>query len=219
LLYLYIIVAGTFAALFVRGRLVASGDAEATARNIQDHETLFRVGFTGELLHIACDVAVAVILYALLRPVDRYLSLLAALFRLTADIILAIASVSHFATLRLLSGADYLQTLLPEQRHTLALLAMKLQGDTYAICLWFFAFACLSAGYLIFKSGYLPKAVGALLALAGVCYAVNSLAHFLSPPFAALLDPAIYLPIFVAELSLALWLLVKGVDRAGWPER
>jgi len=212
-------VAGTFAALFVRGRLVVSGDAEATARNILANETLFRIGFTGELLHLACDVAVAVILYALLRPVNRYVSLLAAFFRLAADLILAIASLSHFATLRLLGGSDYLKTFTPEQRHTLALLAMKLHGDGYAICLWFFAFACLSAGYLIFKSGYLPKAIGALLALAGVCYAINSLAHFLAPSFAAMLDPAIFLPIFVAELSLALWLVVKGVDAAGWEAR
>ena len=207
--------AGTFAALFVRGRLVVP-DAEATARNILAHETLFRVGFSGELLHIACDVAVAMLLYALLRPVGRYVSLMAAFFRLAADVILAVASVSHFAALRLIRGSDYLGTFTPEQRNTLALLAMRLHGDAYAICLLIFAFACLAAGYLIFKSGYLPNVIGALLALAGACYLVNSLAHFLSPPFAAMLDPAIFLPIFVGELSLALWLLVKGVDTTRW---
>jgi hypothetical protein len=212
-------VAGTFAALFVRGRLVVSRDAEATARNILSNESLFRLGFSGELLHIACDVVVAVLLYALLRPVHRYVSLMAAFFRLAADLILAIASIAHFATLRLITGSDYLGTFTPQQRNTLALLAMKLHGEAYAICLWFFAFACLSGGYLIVKSGYLPKAIGALLAVAGTCYAVNSLAHFLSPAFAALLDPAIFLPIFVAELSLALWLLVKGVNTAKWQER
>jgi hypothetical protein len=155
-LYLYIIVAGMFAELFVRGKLVVGNDAAATARNITGNETLFRLGFSGEILHLACDVAVAVLLYALLRPVDRYISLLAAFMRLACLLILAMSSLSHFATLRLLGDADFLKTFSTEQRQTLALLAMKLHADGYAISLVFFGFACLSAGYLIYRSGYLP---------------------------------------------------------------
>ena len=80
-LYLYIIAAGTFA-MFVRSRLVVPADAATTATNIIDNELLFRIGFSGELLHLAFDVAVAVILYLLLRPVDRNVALLAAFMRL-----------------------------------------------------------------------------------------------------------------------------------------
>lgn len=127
--------------------------------------------------------------------------------------------LSHFATLRLLGGADYLQTFAADQLHTLALLAMKLHGDGYAISLVFFGFACLSLGYLIFRSSYLPRTIGALLAIAGICYLTNSFAHFLSPTFAATLFPALFVPIFVAELSLALWLIVKGVATAKWKTR
>lgn len=124
-----------------------------------------------------------------------------------------------FAALRLLDGAGYLKTFQPDQLHTLALLAMKLHGDGYAISLVFFAFACLALGYLIFRSSYLPKTIGVLLAIAGGCYLVNSFAHFLDPAFAATLFPAIFVPIFVAELSLTLWLIVKGVDVAKWEAR
>jgi hypothetical protein len=218
-LYLYIIVAGMFAELFVRSRLVVHADAAATASNIMANERLFRIGFSGELLHVAFDVVVATILYALLRPVDRYAALLAAFMRLAADIILAVASVSHFVTLRLLADADYLNTFQPNQLHTLALLALKLHGDGYAICLLFFGFACLALGYLIFRSSYLPRIIGVLMAIAGACYLLNSFAHFLAPVFAATLFPALFVPIFVAELSLALWLLVKGVDAPKWEER
>lgn len=214
-LYLYIIVAGIFAELFVRSRLVST-DAAATANNIMANEAMFRIGASGELLHLACDVAVAVILYALLRPIDRNIALLAALMRFACDIVLAVASLSHFAALRLLDDADYLKAFQPDQLHTLALLAMKLHGDAYAISLVFFAFACLALGYLIFRSGYLPKTIGVLLAIAGTCYLVNSFAHFLDPAFAATLFPAIFVPIFIAELSLTLWLIVKGVDVAKW---
>ena len=186
-LYLYIFVAGSFAELFVRSKLVVTRDAAATAANIMANESMFRLGFSGELLHLAFDVAVAVILYALLRPVDRNVALLAAFMRLACDVILAVASLSHFAALQLLGGADYLKTFQPDQIHSLALLAMKLHGDGYAISLVFFGFACLSLGYLIVRSGYLPRTIGALLAIAGACYLINSFAHFIHPGFGAAL--------------------------------
>lgn len=218
-LYLYIIAVGTFAEVFVRSRLVVPADAAATAHNILANELLFRIGFSAELLHLACDVAVAMILYALLRPVDRNIALLATFMRLACLIILATASLSHFVALRLLGDAPYLETFPPDQRHALALLAMKLHGDGYAISLVFFGFACLSLGYLIFRSSYLPRTIGALLVIAGFCYLFNSFTHFVNPAFAATLFPALFVPIFVAELSLALWLIVKGVDAVKWKER
>jgi hypothetical protein len=219
-LYLYIFAAGSFAELFVRSKLIVSGNAGATAANIMASESLFRLGFSGELLHLSCDVAVAMLLYALLRPVDRNIALLAAFMRLACDLILATASLSHFAALHLLGGSEYLKSFQPDQLHSLALLAMKLHGDGYAISLMFFGFACFSLGYLIFRSGYLPRTIGALLAIAGACYLINSFAHFLYPATgAALFNAGILVPCFVAELSLTLWLLVKGVNVAKWEER
>jgi hypothetical protein len=106
-LYLYIIVAGSFAELFVRSKLVVSRDAAATAANIMASESLFRLGFSGELLHLACDVAVAMLLYALLRSVDRNIALLAAFMRLACDLILATVSLSHFAALHLLGDSEF----------------------------------------------------------------------------------------------------------------
>jgi hypothetical protein len=218
-LYLYIFVAGSFAEMFVRSRLVVPTDAAATARNITANESLFRLGFSGELLHLALDVAVAVLLFALLRPVGRHLALLAAFARVACDLVLAVASLGHFAALRLLSGADVLAAFSAEQLHALALLAMRLHGDGYAISLVFFGFACLALGVLVVRSTFLPRLLGALLLVAGACYLVNSFAYFLSPRLAATLFPAILVPAFVAELSLTLWLIVKGVDAARWEKK
>jgi hypothetical protein len=215
-LYLYIFVAGLFAEAFVRGRLVVPGDAAATAANVLGNETLFRIGFTGELLHLVADVVIAAILYVLFRPVDRAVALIAAFMRLASAVILAVSSIAHFAALRLLSGAAYLEALDAGQREAWALTALRLQADGYAICLLFFGVACLSLGWLILKSGLIPRAIGGLLAIAGLCYFANSLAGFLAPAFAATLFPAILVPAAVAELSLALWLVVKGVDAAKW---
>jgi hypothetical protein len=218
-LYLYIIVAGSFAEIFVRSRLVVTADAAATARNILGNELLFRVGFSGELLHLACDVAVAVLLYALLVPVDRYVALLAALMRVACDVVLAVASLSHFAALRLLAAAGPAERFPPDQREALALLAMRLHGDAYAISLVFFGLACLALGYLLFRSGFLPRPLGVLLVIAGACYLASSFGHFLVPGRAATIFPALFVPVFVAELSLTLWLIAKGVDAARWHER
>lgn len=219
ILYLYIIGAGTLAEIFVRSRLIVSTDAAATASNIMANEFLFRVGFSGELLHLAFDVVVAVILYALFKPIDPNIALLAAFMRFACDIVLAVASLSHFAALKLFADAEYLKTFTPDQLHTLALLGLKLHGDGYAISLVFFGFACLSLGYLIFRSGFLPRTLGALMVVAGVCYLVNSFSHFLFPAFAARLFPGLFVPIFVAELSLAAWLTVKGLNLAKWNEK
>jgi hypothetical protein len=215
-LYAYIIAAGIFAEVFVRSRLVVSGDAAATAVGITNSELLFRIGAAGELLHLLFDVAVAVLLYALLRRVDRDIALLAALMRLASDVVLATASASHFAALRLLSGAAYLTTFQPRQLQSLASLALKLHGDAYAISLVFFGAACLALGTLLYRSKYFPAAFGVAFVLAGACYLVSSFAHFLSPRTAAALFPALIVPPFLAELSFAMWLIVKGVDLKKW---
>jgi Domain of unknown function (DUF4386) len=215
-LYLYIFAAGLFAEAFVRSRLIVPDDAAATAANILANETLFRLGFTGELLHLACDVAIAAILYVLFRPVSRVVALVAAFMRLASAVVLAVASIGHFSALQLLSGSDYLAALPAGESQALALLAFRLHADGYAICLVFFAFSLFALGWLILRSGFIPKAIGALIVLAGACYLFNSIAGFVAPDFAARLFPAILVPCAVAELALALWLVVKGVNVERW---
>src|SRR5690242_20387960 len=101
-LYLFIIVAAMFAEAFVRGKLIVSGDAAATTGNIQAHETLFRFGLAADVSNVSADIGVALILYGLLRPVDRNLALLAALLRIAFDVVYAVALLFQFAALRLL---------------------------------------------------------------------------------------------------------------------
>lgn len=216
LLYLYIIIAGTFAEVFVRGRLVDVRDASVTARNIVAQENLFRVGMSAELLHLACDVAVTVILYLLLTNVHRPLAAITFCMRFACILIIATVSVTQFAALRLVRPADYLAGLDAAQRESLAVLAMQLHSDGYTVSLMFFGFGCISLGYLIYRSTYLPRLLGVMMAVAGVCYLVNSFAHFLRLGIASKLFPGLFIPIFVAELALSLWLLVRGVNSAAF---
>jgi hypothetical protein len=220
ILYLFIIVAALFGESFVRDNLIVWHDAAATAGNILDSETLFRVGLAGEMLTCVCDVALALILYVLLRPVIHSVALLAAFFRLTFVAIYSVAKLFEIAALAALGGADYLKALNAEQLHEMAYLFLRAHALGYGASLLFFGFSTFFFGYLIFRSGYLPRVLGTLLMIAGVGYAGFSLMQMLAPAFAGrYLFPWLMLPGFVAELGLALWLTVKGVNIPMWNAR
>jgi hypothetical protein len=215
-LYLIIIAAGVFAEAFVRSRLIVPGDAAATATNILAHRTLFRLGIAADLSTFLSAIVVTVILYALLKPVNENLALLMLLFNLAQDAIGGMNGLNTYRALQLLSGAEYLKVFSPEQLQAMALLALKAHAVGFGIALMFFGPSCIVLGYLIFKSGFLPRVLGILIMIAGACYLINSFTLILSPPLASLL---ILLPAFIGELSLALWLTVKGVrsQRRGQP--
>ena len=117
-----------------------------------------------------------------------------------------------------LGNAGYLKAFPPEQLYAMASLSLKSHGYGFGVSLLFFGCFCVIVGYLIFRSGYLPKTVGVLMQIAGVCYLANSFALILSPAVANRLFPAILVPAFIGEASLCLWLFVKGVKVEKWEE-
>jgi hypothetical protein len=219
LLYVVIIAFGLFGELAARGPLVVSGDATGTVNAIAASQQLWRTGVVADLLMHVLDVPVIVVLYLLLRPVSKSLALLATCFNLVQTAVLAANKLSLLVPVFLLEDAGYLKAFSPEQLHALSYLAVKAHGYGFGIGLIFFGFGCLVRGYLIFKAGYLPRAIGLLVAIAGLSYLVNSFALLLAPSFAASIFPAVLVPAFVGELSLCLWLIVKGVNVKQWAQR
>ena len=213
LLYLVIIIAGALGEIFIRGTLIVSGDAVATANNIVAHESLWRLGIAGDLLMHICDVFVMLSIYVLLRVVNRNLALMVLLFNVVQTAVLVANKLTLLVPLFLLGDAGYLKVFDPAQLQALSYVAIKMHGYGFGVGLIFFGFVCLIEGYLIMKSRFLPWVLGAMMQVAGVCYLVNSFALILAPMFSSIL---IMLPCLVAELSLALWLLVKGVNVAEW---
>jgi Domain of unknown function (DUF4386) len=195
-LYLIIIVAAPFAQVFVRGKLVVYGDAAATATNILAHEPLYRLAGAADLLAFMCDAAVALILYQLLKPVSRSVSLFAASFRLLHVAVVAVNILNPFAPLVILGGAHPFTGFKTDQLQALALVSLRLHGTGYNIGMVLFGFHCLFIGLLISMSAFLPRILGPLLAIAGLCYVINSFADFLSPSFAAHLYPTFCCPVF-----------------------
>jgi Domain of unknown function (DUF4386) len=215
-LYLVIIACGVFGEVFVRAALVVPGDAAATAGNILESEGLFRLGFAADSLMVLSDVALAVLLYVLLRAVSPTLALMAAAFRLVQSAVIAANLLNHHATLLVLGGTDAPDALQAGQRQALALLFLNLQSHGYDLALIFFGISSLLVGYLVYRAPYLPRALGLLLVAAGLVYLAGSYLRFLAPAHAALFAPAYLVPL-VAESGFCLWLLLRGVDRDKWP--
>ena len=189
----------------------ATGDAVATANNIMAHQPSFRVGWALDLISTAFYVALMALFYQLFKPVSRTLALLAMVFGLVGCAVTAFGSLFQLAPLVILGGSPYSSAFDVRQRQALALLFLNLNVQVGYIALVFFGVFQIVLGYLIFQSAFLPRIIGALIAVAGLGWLT-----FLSPPLAnQLLTPLEVLGI-AAEASLMLWLLVMGVNPQRW---
>ncbi|MBV9925740.1 MAG: DUF4386 domain-containing protein [Acidobacteria bacterium] len=213
-LYLINILTGVFAQGFVSDRLVASGDAAATAANILAHESLFRLGFAVYLIEMACQVAVTVLLYKLLKPAGRSVSLLAASLSLVGIAVKTVGRLFYIAPLLVLGGASYLSVFTAEQLRALALLLLEVNEKGAAIGLIFFGFYAVLKGYLIIRSTFLPRILGVLAVLAGL-----GLLTFLHLPLGYRLFPYTAALGLLGSVPQILWLIVVGVNEQRWKEQ
>jgi hypothetical protein len=219
LLYLAIIAIGLFAELGVRRRLLVAGDAVATAANLRTHEALWRWGIAAELVGTICVVVLLLVWAVLLSPVSRQLTLLALCFDVVAHTVQVVALLGLVAALYLLGAATYLEAFTPEQLAALARIAGRAHGHGFGVSLLFTGCFFLVAGYLVRKSGYLPAWIGLLYQAAGVGYVANTFALLVAPAWSGVVMLAVAPFVLGGELSLAVRLLVRGVDPEGWNVR
>lgn len=201
-----------FGILYVPSALVVRGDAAATARNIMSSEWLFRGAI---ISHLVCEIVLAclaLLLYQLLKPVNKRYAVLMVVLVLLGIPIAVVNEVNHFAVLRLLSGADYLEPLTPIQLHAQVMLFLDLYDSGIIVAQVFWALWLLPQGYLIFRSGFLPGWLGILLIIGGGGYLVDVVLMVLFPN----VNVRIGVFTFIGELLLPLWLLFKGVNVDQW---
>ena len=215
-LYLLNIVAGFIAIGLVPAILFVEGDVAATLRNIQANELLYRLSLAAHMIPILCNVPLVVILYDLLKGVNRRLALMMVFYSLVGTAVESANLLHQFTPLVLLDGAQGLHALTAAQMQALAYAPLRLQTFGYDIQQVIYAGYLLAAGYLVFRSTFLPRVIGVLLAIGAVSYLIYSFASFISPEFAAHLVPYIQLPSLVGEGSLCLVLLVIGVNVQRW---
>ena len=210
LCYLLVIAGGLFAQGVVRGSLIVPGDAAATTRAIADDLMLWRWGLAVHLLYLLPALVVNVIVSRLFWTVSPLLARLALAFGVAGVVIEAGSLIQLAVPLTLTDDAGAFAGWPEDDRQALTYLATQLFSTGFGFSLVFFAGFCVLVGVLIVRTRVVPRVLGVLMVVAGACYVVNTLALVVSPAVSGAIFPAILLPAFIAELSLALWLLVKG---------
>lgn len=218
-LYLVIAVAAIFAHMVVPEQFIVPGDAAATAVNITTSESLFRLGTIGmELIILMSEIVLTVVLYILFKPVNKTLSLLAAVSRIAMTIIHGLNLLNYYFVLELLKGSDYLAVFGREQVNALVTLFLDAHSIGFTIGIAFLVPHILILGYLIYKSGYFPKVLGILFVAAGVGYLIDAMGLLLVPSYTTT-PGLIAMVIAIAEIFFPIWLLVKGVNMNRWQNR
>jgi len=217
ILTLLIVVFAPFSMIYVPTTLVVPGDATTTANNIMASDGLFRLGMASDSIVFLIEIVLTVLLYVLLKPVNKTLSLVAAFSRLAMTVIQGINLLNHFFVLLLLGGASYLKVFAPDQLH--ALVMMFLNAHETVVFIWglFFSLHLFVFGYLVYKSGYLPKFLGILLLIVAFCYLIQDFGNILFPQYKALFTSIGSLAFL--EIAFPLWLLIKGVNVEEWQKR
>jgi hypothetical protein len=210
-LYLMVAVCGMFAELYVRSGIVVPGDAAATADNIRASATLFRLGFVVDLVQATCFLLTAMALYLLFRHVNRLVAAAMVTLVAVSVAIMCLNLLNQLVALSIATDGAYASALGPAGSDALATLFAEMQRDGFLIAQMFFGLWLLPLGYLVVRSGYVPRVLGVLLALGGVGYLVDLFARFLALGAAERISPFALAPALVGEVAFVAWLLVKAV--------
>jgi hypothetical protein len=216
LLYLALAVLSAFGLVYVPSMIVVAGDTAATANKIVTSESLFRLGFVSNLVAFTINILVAFLLYKLLKPVNKSIAALMVILILVGLAIAMLNELNQFAALLLLGGAARLPAFTADQLQALAALFLDLYAHGFSIAHIFWGLWLFPLGYLVFKSGFLPKVIGLLLIVAGLGYLVDFTLFFLFLPGITVTVSEFT---FVGEVALILWLLIKGVNAEQWERR
>ena len=211
-LYLLTVPLGVFNFAYLPSSLIVSGDAATTAQNIMASESLFRLGIVSALLGPIIGILYVLILYRLLKPVSKDSAVLMVVFALIGNPITMLNEFTQLGVLQLLSGADYLTVFTTSQLQALAYLFVRLHSYGISIAFIFSGLWLLPLGYLVFKSGFLPRILGILLIIGGFGYLIDVFAGFLFPGS----NLSIGLLTGLSEIFFILWLLIKGVNVEKW---
>jgi hypothetical protein len=215
-LYLSMILVAPFSMMYVPGKLIVRGDANATASNFLNHEMLFRFGIAGGLIADIIFISLAIALYRLLCEVDKTWARLMVGLVLVSAAVGFFNTVNHLAALVLFRGGQFLEVLDQTQRNALGMFFIRLhwQGDLINEIFWgawLFPF-----GLLVYRSGFLPRFIGAWLMVNCFAWVVLCFTGLFAPDAydAAFLWMQ---PFFFGELAIMLWLLIKGAKVSSEP--
>ena len=204
--FAYLLGPVTYAEFSIYPKLVIPANIAQTVQNISAHPGLFAAAILCYLIEFIEDIVIAWALYILLIPVNRALSLLAAWFRLMYTAIAFFGLLKLVSVFQLVNSPDYLKAFGPDQMHAQVLLLLGTFRDDWSIGLVLFGIHLALLGYLIYRSGYIPRWLGVLLLIDGLGWITNSLQPYLYPN----INLKFIFLTFFGEVFLLLWLLIRG---------
>ena len=212
LLYLIVVVTGFFSILYVPSQVTVQGDASATVSNILASKQLFRVGIVAGLICYTTFLLLPFALYKLLSKVGKGVAVLMVAFAVASVPISFVNLLNKLDVLSLLSEANYLQAFTTEQLHARVMLSLDAYVNGILVSEIFWGLWLLPFGYLVFKSGFLPKILGILLMMGCFGYLINFFGQALSPGYAETgIATFVSLPSALGEVGTCLWLLLVGI--------
>lgn len=209
--YLLVGIFGGFAEGFVDPKMYVAGNAAATAGNVVANSGLVRIGVAAHLLDAIFFVCAALVLYMLLQHVHKSVARAMLVFVALAVGIITLNAVFQFEALQVATGGPYMAAFGADGSNALVLLLLDIQHYGTLSAQVFFGLWLAPLGYLVYKSGMFPKALGVVLVAAAVCYLVDLFAAFLVPDFAQQIASFIVIVPIIAEIWMVLYLLVVGV--------
>ena len=204
--FAYLLGPVVFAEFSLWPKLVIPGNIEQTVQNIAAHGGLFVAAILCYLINFILDVVIAWALYVLLAPVNRSVSLLTAWFRLVFTVIALFALLNLTTVYRLLNTPDYLTAFGSGPLHAQVMLLLNSYRYDWSMSLIIFGIHLGLLGYLIYRSGYIPKVIGILLVIDGLGWVITSLKPYLYPNA----DLRFIFATSFVELILPLWLVIRG---------
>src|SRR5664280_2523130 len=211
LLYLINAIVAGFAYGFVATKVYAAGDAAATAGNVLANPGLVRLGVVADLFQATEWIFLGMALYLLLQHVNPNAGRAMVILVAVGAAIVCLNDVFEFVSVRVATDGSYAAALGAAGSNALVLLLLDIQHYGFLIAQIFFGLWLMPLGYLVYRSGMFPKALGVTLIVAGVCYLADMLVLFLIPALGKQINAFLVIPPTIGEMWMALYLLVKGV--------
>lgn len=211
LLYFVFLVTGIFSFFYVPSKIFVSGDATLTANNIVAHELIFRFGIASNLVGQIIFIFLALVLYQLLKNVSKTHARLMVALVIASVPITFLVILNQIAALILSSNADFLKAVEPNQLQTLSMFFYTLYNHGIIIVGIFWGLWLYPFGYLVFKSGFIPKILGVFLIIGCFGYLIDSFSFLLIPNYHQTISNFTTIPASIGELAMIFWLLFKGV--------
>jgi hypothetical protein len=211
ILYLVLAITGGFGIMYIPAAILIPADPVATAENLVDNELLFRLSIFSQIISQTIFVFLVLVLYRLFRDVNLTNAKIMVGLVIVAVPIALVNTLNQLIALQLLNGDSYLEIFDREQLQTMVMIFLNLSNDGVAVAQIFWGLWLFPFGRLVIESGFIPRWIGYLLIIACFGYLANSIAHLLLPGYVAAVAPFTAVAGLVAEFSIILWFLIKGV--------